>query len=108
MSVCSGDRRPQAIRIPQPHAVFLIPELMIQVFNHLDAHSLRTCFHVSHYWTSVLRAHLPPEKLPLPHDWISTQPKDTAWFDDNGVWLHPALEHFCESSWWKQLRYERK
>jgi hypothetical protein len=80
------------------HAIFLIPELLINILLQLPDTDLKTCYCVSPLWGEVLRAHLPPEKLPLPEPIPSYRPLNNKLDPDldrlRGVILHPYIKLF--------------
>jgi hypothetical protein len=79
------------------HAIFLIPELLVQILSELPDNDLKTCYRVSPRWGDILRAHLPPEKLPLPESPPSYRPliHDLP----GNVALHPLLQSSLALPW---------
>jgi hypothetical protein len=75
------------------HGIFHIPELLIQIFLELPDKDLQKSYAVSSYWSKVLKAHLPPEKLPLPDGPPSPAYKKMPWPEMMDLLqLNPALE----------------
>jgi hypothetical protein len=74
------------------HIIFHIPELLIRVLIELPDKELQRTYAVSSFWSKVLKAHLPPEKLPLPDGAPSPAYKKLPWAEMTDLLqLNPAL-----------------
>lgn len=48
------------------HSIWHIPELVLRITTFLDERDLARCYRISQQWRNILKANIPPHRLPLP------------------------------------------
>jgi hypothetical protein len=88
---------------PQPHRIFLVPELLVSILSALPLVDLLNCYRVSSWWREILHTHMPPKKIPLPGD-VETHERPIG-VPYSHVSMHPALSGLENQEWPASWQY---